>query len=137
MRQPIPLSTGAETDETAALLRNVTGSGHIAQACEQDGAIMAYISTDYVFDGTSQRPYRPADSIRPVSVYGKSKLAGERAVLAAISRVLIVRTAGVYAAGGANFVTTMLRLMAAPDGLKMVADQFGTPTDPASLAQAI
>lgn len=99
--------------------------------------MMAHISTDYVSDGTSQRPYRPEGTTGPVSVYRKSKLAGEHAARAALPDALTVRTAWVYAAGGANSVTTMLRLMAACDELKIVAGQFGTLTHAASLARAI
>lgn len=127
----------AETETDAAFLINAIAPGRIAQACNDVGARFVHVSTDYVFDGTSERPYRPDDPATPVSVYGRSKLAGEDAVRAVLPEALIVRTAWVYAAGGANFVVTMLRLMAERDELKVVADQFGTPTHADSLASAL
>lgn len=127
----------AESETDAAFLINADAPGHIARACKRFGARLVHISTDYVFDGTSERPYRPDDPTGPVSVYGRSKLAGEENVRAALPEATIVRTAWVYAAGGANFVVTMLRLMAERDELNVVADQIGTPTHADSLARAL
>ena len=90
-----------------------------------------------MFDGRSGRPYRPDDAPGPLNVYGASKLAGERAVAEAAPDVLIVRTAWVYGPGGANFLATMLRLMAARPEIGVVADQIGTPTSTLILAEAL
>ena len=127
----------AESETETAFRVNAEAPGHIAQACKDSGARLVHISTDYVFNGTSKRPYRPHDPTGPVSVYGRSKLAGEEAVQTILPEALIVRTAWVYAAGGANFVITMLRLMAERDELNVVADQIGTPTHADSLARAL
>ncbi|WP_299323390.1 dTDP-4-dehydrorhamnose reductase [Parasphingopyxis sp.] len=127
----------AESETDTAFHVNAEAPGHIAQACNDVGARLVHVSTDYVFDGTGERPYRPDDPTGPVSVYGRSKLAGEEAVQAILPDALIVRTAWVYAAGGANFVVTMLRLMAERDELNVVADQIGAPTHADSLARAL
>lgn len=127
----------AESQEDTAFAVNGAAPGLIAQACRKNGAALAHLSTDYVFDGAAERPYRPDDPTGPVSVYGKSKLAGERAVFDAMPDALIVRTAWVYGAGSANFVTAMLRRMADQSEIGIVADQFGAPTHTISLARAI
>lgn len=127
----------AEAETDTAFLINAEASGHIAEACKAASARLMHISTDYVFDGTSERPYRPDDPTHPVSAYGRSKLAGEHAVRKTLPDAAIVRTAWVYAAGGANFVVTMLRLMGERDELAVVADQIGTPTHADSLARAL
>ena len=124
----------AESDEEAALAINAKAVAHLARSAQDVGARFVHISTDFVFDGTSGRPYRPDSPTAPLGAYGRTKLAGERA---AGPDALVVRTAWVYAAGGANFVRTMLRLMTERDEVRVVADQVGTPTWATSLAQAI
>ena len=101
------------------------------------GIRLVHISTDFVFDGTLGRPYRPDDAPNPLGVYGATKLAGEQAVTTADPSALIVRTAWVHGPTGANFVATMLRLMAERERLGIVADQIGTPTHADGLADAL
>ncbi|MDB6163398.1 MAG: dTDP-4-dehydrorhamnose reductase [Xanthomonadaceae bacterium] len=122
----------AEDDAAAAYRVNADAPQAMARACERSGATFVHYSTDYVFDGRANRPYRENDPVAPLGVYGASKLAGENAVRASGARYLIFRTAWVYAAHGANFLRTMLRLAAERDELRVVVDQFGSPT-PASL----
>lgn len=122
----------AEGDPDAALRANAETPGVIARWCAAAGVPMLHYSTDYVFDGTATRPYREDEPTAPLGVYGASKLAGEQAIRAAGGRHLIFRTAWVYAAHGANFLRTMLRVGAERDVLRVVADQIGTPT-PATL----
>ena len=95
------------------------------------------MSTDFVFDGRSSRPYRPGDATAPANVYGLSKLAGEAAVTEAAPGALIVRTAWVYGPESGNFLAAMLRLMATRPEVRVVADQIGTPTSTATLAHAL
>lgn len=125
----------AEPDQAAAV--NEGGARHLAEAAAAVGARMLHYSTDYVFDGAERRPYTPGDSPSPINVYGSTKLAGERAVLAVLgNRAVVVRTAWVYAVHGHNFLRTMLRLLNERDKVKVVADQIGTPTSAASAAWA-
>jgi dTDP-4-dehydrorhamnose reductase len=127
----------AEAEPEAARLANAVAPGLAAAAARRAGARMVHLSTDFVFDGQSSRPYRPDDTPAPLSVYGRTKLAGERAVAGADPDALIVRTAWVYAPSGGNFVNTMLRLMQSRERIEVVADQVGTPTRAASLARAL
>lgn len=115
----------AETEEALAQRLNADAVAHLADAARDCGALLAHISTDFVFDGRSGSPYPPAAAPNPLSAYGRTKLAGERA---AGEDALILRTAWVYSVDGGNFVKTMLRLMAERDELRVVADQIGTPT---------
>lgn len=126
----------AEQAPEAAAQINHHAVQHLADAATALGARLVHVSTDFVFDGMHHRPYRIDDSPRPLSVYGATKWAGEQAALSA-PKSLIVRTAWVYGADGANFVKTMLRLMAERDEVRVVADQIGTPTHAVSLARAI
>jgi dTDP-4-dehydrorhamnose reductase len=127
----------AESEPDAAYAVNDRGAGCLARVAAAAGARMIHYSTDYVFDGARQRPYTPADPPNPLSVYGASKLAGERGVLGALGdRAAVIRTAWVYAAEGRNFLLTMLRLMNERDEVRVVSDQIGTPTSAASAARA-
>jgi dTDP-4-dehydrorhamnose reductase len=129
---------GAERESSRAKAVNTEGAAHVAAAARDVGAAMIYLSTDFVFDGSSGRPYLPDDSAQPLSVYGRTKLAGERAVFdAAGSSALIVRTAWVYSSHGRNFVRTMLHLMKTQETVGVVSDQVGTPTWAKRLAQAL
>jgi len=124
----------AEEDRDAAFRANAEAPGVLAQWCAQAGVPLVHYSTDYVFDGQATRPYREDDATAPLGVYGASKLAGEDAIRAAGGRHLIFRTAWVYASHSANFLRTMLRVGADRDVLRVVADQVGTPTPAALIA---
>jgi len=126
----------AETDAQSAFRINAEAPGALARACAARGIPLVHYSTDYVFDGQGTRPYGEDDPTAPLGVYGASKLAGEQAVRAAGGRHLIFRTAWVYAAHGHNFLRTMLRLGAEREELRVVADQYGTPTPAALIADA-
>jgi dTDP-4-dehydrorhamnose reductase len=125
----------AESEPDEAYRVNADGTRNAALAAEQIGAKFVYISTDYVFDGKANAPYRENDRPDPQSVYGKSKLAGEQLVQSLSSRYFIVRTSWVYGKYGSNFVKTMLRLAEERDRLKVVNDQVGSPTYTLDLAQ--
>ena len=128
----------AESEPEAAFAINETGAANIAAAAARTSARMIHVSTDFVFAGTNATPRRPNDETGPLSVYGASKLAGERAVFGALGdSATIVRTAWVYAVQGSNFVQTMLRLMASRPELRVVCDQVGTPTHARSLARTL
>ncbi|OGQ97951.1 MAG: dTDP-4-dehydrorhamnose reductase [Deltaproteobacteria bacterium RIFOXYD12_FULL_55_16] len=128
----------AESEQEAAFAVNGLGAANLARAACTVGAYCLQVSTDFVFDGAQSRPYLPTDQPNPLGVYGASKLAGEQLALAACPEgVAIVRTAWLYSASGNNFVTTMLRLMAEKDKLRVVADQIGTPTWSRGLAEAL
>jgi len=127
----------AETETELAFRINGAGVGALAHAAQKAEARLIHISTDYVFDGTKGHPYRPDDPPSPKSAYGKSKLEGEKAALAACQNCLILRTAWLYHEVGANFVKTMLRLMATRPEIRVVSDQVGTPTYAGSLAEAL
>lgn len=127
----------AEQEPERATAINATAAGLLARAAAARGCKLIQISTDFVFDGLSGRPYQPDDAASPQSVYGRTKLEGERVVSAANPQSLILRTAWLYSAHGNNFVKTMLRLMNERDRLSVVADQVGTPTWARGLAQAI
>lgn len=124
----------AETEIEKAYLINSAGTKNLVVASERIGAKFCYISTDYVFDGTATEPYREDDDTNPQSVYGKSKRAGELYVESLSSKHYIVRTSWVYGKYGANFVKTMLNLAKTRDSLKVVSDQFGSPTYTVDLA---
>ncbi|WP_138732300.1 dTDP-4-dehydrorhamnose reductase [Modestobacter excelsi] len=126
----------AETDEATAELVNGAAPGWLAQELAGRGRLV-HVSTDYVFDGTATEPYAVDDDPAPRTAYGRTKLAGERAVAAAGGEAVVVRTAWVYAAHGSNFVRTMLRLEAERDTVSVVADQTGSPTWSADLARGL
>ncbi|TWT18562.1 dTDP-4-dehydrorhamnose reductase [Luteimonas marina] len=118
----------AESERDAAFRANAQAPGELARACALRDALLVHYSTDYVFDGTATRPYREGDPMSPLGVYGASKLAGEEAIRSSGARHMIFRTAWVYAAHGSNFLRTMLRLAREREELRVVADQFGSPT---------
>ncbi|ACK54878.1 MAG TPA: dTDP-4-dehydrorhamnose reductase [Thauera aminoaromatica] len=118
----------AETDVERAQRINAEAPGVLARAAATVGALLVHYSTDYVFDGSGDTPWRENAPTAPLSVYGRSKLAGEEAIRAAGCRHLILRTSWVYAARGGNFARTMLRLAAERERLTVIADQHGAPT---------
>lgn len=127
----------AETDVECAWAVNRDGVANLGTAAERLGIPVFHISTDYVFAGDADRPYRETDATSPTGVYGASKLAGEKALAAACNRYLVLRTSWVFGAHGNNFVKTMLRLGTERDSLSIVADQQGGPTSAASIATAL
>jgi dTDP-4-dehydrorhamnose reductase len=127
----------AETEPDLAFAINEKGAGTVAAAAHALNAPIIQLSTDYVFDGKKEERYVETDAAAPECVYGRSKLAGERAVAAANHRHIILRTSWVYAPFGANFVRTILRLAAERDKLRVVDDQIGCPTYAPDVATAI
>ena len=127
----------AESEPEAAWAVNCAGAAHVAAACEESATPLIHLSTDYVFDGRKTEAYLEDDAVGPLNVYGRSKEAGERAVRAALARHVIIRTAWVFGAYGANFVKTMLRLGTERPVLRVVADQRGCPTAAADIAAAL
>lgn len=127
----------AETERTLAWTINAEAPARIAEAASVLGASLIHVSTDYVFDGTKRGEYAVDDAVRPASVYGASKLAGELAVRALCPRSWVLRTSWVFSEHGQNFVRTILRLAATRDSLRVVADQVGRPTYAKHLARAI
>lgn|SRR5262249_12714061 len=127
---------GAESDHESAYRSNAVGPRNLALAAAECDARVLHVSTDYVFDGLSSRPYHEYDRPNPLSVYGKSKLAGERAVIAANPRHFIVRTSWLYHEEGRNFPNTILGLAKSQE-LRVVNDQVGSPTYAPHLAEAI
>ncbi|MFF1301753.1 dTDP-4-dehydrorhamnose reductase [Streptomyces sp. NPDC058307] len=123
----------AETREDEALAINGDGPRHLAEACARTGAVLLHVSTDYVFAGDATEPYAEDAPTAPRSAYGRTKLAGEKAVLAT-ERGYVVRTAWLYGSGGPNFVRTMIKLEGVKDTLDVVDDQRGQPTWSADLA---
>lgn len=127
----------AESEQDQAFLVNAYGTRNVAVASEAVGAKLVYVSTDYVFDGAANTPYNEFSPTNPMSVYGKSKLAGEQFVRDLHSKFFIVRTSWVYGKNGNNFVKTMLKLAQERDELKVVDDQVGCPTYTVDLAHCI
>jgi dTDP-4-dehydrorhamnose reductase len=127
---------GAERDEAAATAVNGTAVAGLAGACANTGAVLLHVSTDYVFPGDATSPYAEHAPTSPVNAYGRSKLVGERAVLA-YPKGYVVRTAWLYAPHGRNFVTTMLRLAVERETLDVVEDQRGQPTWSYALAERL
>lgn len=128
----------AENDKETAFLVNEKGVAHIALACKARNIQLLHISTDYVFDGTATAPYQETDPVNPQTVYGKSKLAGER-ILQEISpaEYYIIRTSWLYSKNGHNFYNTMLRLAREGKEISVVDDQWGSPTLASDLAQVL
>jgi dTDP-4-dehydrorhamnose reductase len=126
----------AEQEEVLALQLNGVAPGQMARACSDQNIGFIHYSTDYIFDGQLARPYHEDDAAAPQSVYGRSKLVGEQAVLTAGGKAIVLRTAWVVGAFGSNFVKTMIRLAESRDEIGVVADQIGRPTWSRSVAQA-
>src|SRR3954468_15622593 len=128
---------GAESDESGALAVNRDGAANFAAACARHNAALVHISTDYVFDGTATDPYPVDAPVAPRSAYGRSKAAGEQAVLEAGGPNYVVRTAWLYGAGGRNFVRTMAGLARGDKPVNVVDDQRGAPTWTRELAAGL
>lgn len=128
----------AEEEKEKAFAVNADAPRYIAEACIRSNSRIIHISTDFVFDGMKSSPYSPDDETNPLSVYGESKLKGEKCLLQlASAQTTIIRTSWLYSALGNNFVKTMLRLMSERDQLGVIADQVGTPTHAKGLAEVI
>jgi dTDP-4-dehydrorhamnose reductase len=126
----------AESEIEKAEAINVVGSKNLAIACKKNKAKLIHISTDFVFDGTSNKPYLETDVTNPLGIYGKTKLEGEQAVASEMNEYFIIRTSWVYSQFGNNFMKTMLRLASEKDSLSIVNDQIGSPTNAVDLAKA-
>jgi dTDP-4-dehydrorhamnose reductase len=127
---------GCETEPDLAYRVNALGPRNLAQLCEERGCELLHVSTNYVFDGGSRRPYEPFDRPGPISTYGRTKLAGEEYVKQLTNRWYVTRSAGVYGRGH-NFVRTMLRLGAERDALEVKDDEYTSPTYAVDLAEGI
>ncbi len=127
----------AEAEEGVAVAINGEGAGYVAEAASRIGAPLLHLSTDYVFDGALDRPYREDDPTGPTGVYGRSKLIGERLVAERCPDSVILRTAWVYSPFGANFLRTMLRLNETREEVGVVADQRGNPSSALDIADAL
>ena len=128
---------GCELDPGKAYAVNAEGTKNIAAACKGSGAVLIYISTDFVFDGKKKGPYKESDAVAPLSVYGDSKLKGEKAVRDTLEKYYILRTSWLYGTRGKNFVDTIAAGAKAGKALKVVDDQVGSPTYTKDLAKAI
>ena len=127
----------AEEEPERAMAINADGAAALARAAERASVPIVHVSTDYVFDGALDRPYREDDEVRPLGAYGRSKLAGELAVAEVTANHCTLRTAWVYAPYGQNFVRTMLRLAETRDEVRVVGDQRGSPSYAPDLARAM
>jgi dTDP-4-dehydrorhamnose reductase len=127
----------AETEREIAYKINATAVGHLAENCAKTNSKLIQISTDYVFDGTTNKPYTENHPVNPVNYYGETKLYGEQIALEKLPSTLIIRTSWVYSFFGNNFVKTMMRLMKERESINVISDQFGSPTYAADLAAAI
>ncbi len=119
---------GCEANPRLADEVNTQGTRNLARSCAESGAILLYVSTDYVFDGSSERPYWEDDATHPLSVYGQSKLGGECHVQSLLKRYFIVRSSWLYGPRGKNFVATIVKFAMERDELRVVSDQRGSPT---------
>lgn len=128
---------GAETEQDLAFAVNSQGPAHIAAACASAHVPLIQISTDFVFDGNKEFPYRESDEVSPISVYGQSKAEGEDRVRSHLAEHIILRTSWLYGVHGNNFVKTMLDLGVKNSTLRVVADQYGSPTTAADLAEVV
>ncbi len=127
----------AESEKELAMQINGEAVGHLAKICREYTARLIHISTDYVFDGSAELPYREEDNTNPISVYGVSKLEGEKLSLEFNPDTIVLRTSWVYSSFGKNFVKTMMKLMKGKETISVVNDQIGSPTYAADIAQVI
>jgi dTDP-4-dehydrorhamnose reductase len=127
----------AESEIEKAESINIVGPKNLAVACKKNKAKLIHISTDFVFDGSSNKPYSEIDVTNPLGIYGKTKLDGEQAVIDNTNEYFIIRTSWVYSQFGNNFMKTMLRLASERDSLNIVSDQIGSPTNAVDLAKAL
>ncbi len=127
----------AESEQEKAYLVNVIGPKNLGIACQKTGSTLVHISTDFVFDGSNEKPYLETDVTNPIGVYGQTKLEGETEIASNCRKHYIIRTSWVYSQFGNNFMKTMLRLSQERTELNVVSDQIGTPTNAVDLAEAI
>jgi dTDP-4-dehydrorhamnose reductase len=127
----------AESEPEKAFEINVSGAKNLAEVCKKFDITLVHISTDFVFDGTSEKPYTETDFPNPTGVYGKTKLEGEKAIQQIWNKHIIIRTSWVYSQFGNNFMKTMLRLASERETLSVVNNQIGTPTNAVDLANVI
>ncbi len=127
----------AEAEQQQAIAINATAVGSLAAICKSQGALFIHFSTDYVFNGGANQPYKETDATDPVNFYGQTKLMGEQAALDNNNQAIIIRTSWVYSSFDKNFVKTMLRLMREKESIGVVADQYGCPTYARDLAVAV
>jgi len=126
-----------EEEREQAFQVNTAGVKNLALACKEIGTKLLHVSTDYVFDGKTKKPYREGDAPNPLSVYGQSKAEGESAVQNILDNFIIVRTGGLYGKGGPNFVNTIVKMAQERDELTVVNDQWVSPTYTVDLSKAI
>ena len=127
----------AESDKENAFLVNAEAVKYLSEACKETNTTLIHISTDFVFDGTKEKPYTELDIPNPINVYGASKLKGEKYIREILEKFFIIRTSWVYSEHGYNFVKTMLKLGSEREELNIVSDQIGTPTYAGDLANVI
>jgi dTDP-4-dehydrorhamnose reductase len=128
---------GCENNQQTAFELNAQAPGHLARACEEYGTKLLHVSTDYVFNGGKRGSYTEDDETEPLSIYGKSKLAGEKSVQEGIEHYIIVRTQWLFGPHGKNFVSTILKIAKEKTKINVVNDQWGSPTYSNDLAKAI
>lgn len=128
---------GAESEAEKAFAVNATGPANLARLCAYHQIPLIHVSTDFVFDGSRQQPYRETDPAAPLGVYGQSKAAGEDKIRSTLNEHIIIRTAWLYGFHGHNFVKTILRLAGEKSHIRVVNDQFGSPTSASDLADAL
>jgi len=128
---------GAESEPELAMAINRDGPANIAWACAENQTPFIHLSTDYVFNGEKGSPYRETDPVSPIGVYGRSKAAGESALRSVLTEHIILRTAWLYGSHGHNFVKTIMKLSREQEAIRVVSDQYGSPTSAADLAEAI
>ena len=126
-----------ESEPERALAVNRDATRNVAELARERGALLAYVSTDYVFDGTKRSPYLEEDPVAPINAYGRSKLEGERAAVSSGAKALVVRTSWLFGPGGKNFVDTIASKLERGESLRVVDDQKGSPTYTRDLAHAI